>query len=116
MKRRVILFFLCIVLSASLVGVNEVSAIEYLAGDLIIHGKITETLAMRTKSKRSWELYDYDIFNFRTSLKLESRFEAFRTWKGDMGETLRVGFTLVNSEKAWRVPPKAFKVNEFGHN
>ncbi len=76
MKRRVILIFLCIVLSASLVGVNEVPAIEYLDGDLIIHGKITETLSMRTKSKRSWELYDYDIFNFRTSLKLETRWKV----------------------------------------
>ena len=52
MKRRVILIFLCIVLSTSLVGVNEASAIEYLDGDLIIHGKITQTLAFGSQSQR----------------------------------------------------------------
>ena len=78
MNRKIILLFLCIMLSVSLVGFNEARAIEYLDGDLIIHGKISEQLLMRTKSKRSYELYDYDIFNFRSTLKLETRWNVFK--------------------------------------
>lgn len=75
MKRRLCLLFLCIVFVFSLVGFNVVSAVEYLDGDLVIHGKISEQLVLRTKNKRQWELYDYDIYNFRTSLKLETRWD-----------------------------------------
>ena len=65
-----------IIFLASLTVPWDVSALEYLDGDLIIHGKISEQLLMRTKSKRSYELYDYDIFNFRSTLKLETRWKA----------------------------------------
>lgn len=48
--------------------------------------------------------------------KFESRFEAFRTWKGDMTRTLRVRFLLVNAEKKLRVPLPPVLVNEFAQN
>jgi len=48
--------------------------------------------------------------------KFESRFEAFRTWKGDMTRTLRVRFLLVNAEKKLRVPLPPILVNEFAQN
>ena len=75
MKRKICLLFLCIVFAVSLVGLSEVSAVEYLDGDLVIHGKISQQLVMRTKNKRYWEMYDYDIFNLRSSLKLETRWD-----------------------------------------
>ena len=75
MKLRICLLFLCIVCAVSLVGLNEVSAVEYLDGDLVIHGKISEQLVLRTKNKRQWELYDYDIYHLRSTLKLETRWD-----------------------------------------
>ena len=43
-------------------------------GKVTIHGKISEQLAMRANKTSPGQLYDYDIFNFRTSLKLETMF------------------------------------------
>jgi len=76
MKKGNGLIFLCTILVASLVMVSEIPALEYLDGDLVIHGKASEQLLMRTKNKRPYELYDYDIFNFRTTFKLETKWNA----------------------------------------
>ena len=80
MKQRLMANIVCVLCAASLVFVNGVSALEYLDGDLVIHGKASEQLAMRTKNKRSYELYDYDFFHLRSTLKLETRWDAL---KGD---------------------------------
>jgi len=49
-----------------------VYAIDLADGKIVVHGKFSEQLAMRTKNQRKDELYDYDIFNFRTTVKLET--------------------------------------------
>jgi len=79
MKNRILLIFLCFVFLFAIIGLGSVCALEYLDGDLVIHGKASQQLAMRTKNKRSYELYDYDIFNFRSTLKLETRWDAFKS-------------------------------------
>ena len=43
-------------------------------GKVTVHGKISEQLAIRANKTSPGQLYDYDIFNFRTSLKLETMF------------------------------------------
>ncbi len=78
MKQRTAVIILCILFAASLVGLCEVRALEYLDGDLVIHGKMSEQLAMRTVGKQSYDIYDYDIFNFRTTFKLETRWDAIK--------------------------------------
>ena len=79
-------------------------------------GDIVETRSFIEGGTKSAGIWKFPLSEEVDTLKLESRFEAFRTWKGDMGETLRVRFTLVNSEKDLRVPLKAFNVEEFGNN
>ncbi len=56
--------------------------IELLDGDLIIHGKISQQILMPTKDQkqRYGDPYNYDFFNFRTTLKLEALWHAY---KGD---------------------------------
>ncbi|TXT29824.1 MAG: hypothetical protein FD138_2371 [Planctomycetota bacterium] len=49
-------------------------------------------------------------------IKLESRFEAFRTHKGRMGQSLLVQYVLVNHTKDLRVPLKSFEIKEFDLN
>jgi hypothetical protein len=78
MKNRILLIFLCTVFLFTFIGLGSVYALEYLDGDLVIHGKASQQLALSTKSKRSYELYDYDIFNFRSTLKIETRWDAFK--------------------------------------
>ena len=76
MKNRVLLIFLSIIFVFTFTTAGDVGAIEYLDGDLIIHGKISQQLAMRTKGKRNWELYDYDIYHLRSTFKLETRYKV----------------------------------------
>lgn len=84
MKQRIVVCMLCILCAVSLVAVNELPALEYLDGDLVIHGKASEQLAMRTKNKRPYELYDYDIFHLRSTFKLETRWDALKGDKYDL--------------------------------
>jgi len=49
-------------------------AIELMDGKVVIHGKISEQLGMRANKTSPGQLYDYDIFNFRTTVKLETMF------------------------------------------
>jgi len=74
MKKR--LFFSTVFLAALLVFVYAVPvpAIDLFDGRVVVHGKASQQLAMRTKNTSPGQLYDYDIFNFRTSLKLETMF------------------------------------------
>ena len=84
MKQRTMVVLLCVLFAASLVVVNEVRALEYLDGDLVIHGKASEQLAVRTKNKRPYELYDYDFFHLRSTFKLETRWDALKGDKYDL--------------------------------
>lgn len=52
----------------------------------------------------------------RRYLQLESRFEAFRTHKGKMGQQLLVEFELVNPQTGLRVTLPTFEVHDFGQN
>lgn len=56
------------------------SRMELLDGDLIIHGKLSQQVLMTTKNQkeRYGDPYDYDFFNFRTTLKLEALWHAYR--------------------------------------
>lgn len=49
-------------------------------------------------------------------IKLESRFEAFRTHKGRIGQSLLVQYVLVNHTKDLRVPLESFEIKEFDLN
>jgi hypothetical protein len=49
-------------------------------------------------------------------LLLESRFEAFRTHKGDMARTVICQIELVNPKRELRVKLPSFEVSEFGYN
>ena len=71
MKR---LFFITVFISALLVAVYAlpVSAIDLYDGRVVVHGKLSQQLNLRTHKYSPGQLYDYDIFNFRTSLKLET--------------------------------------------
>lgn len=48
-------------------------------------------------------------------LMVESRFQAFRTYKGNMDRSLLAQITLVNPAKKLSVPLKPFELSEFGH-
>ncbi len=80
--------------------------IELLDGDLIIHGKLSQQIMMTTKNQkeRYGDPYDYDFFNFRTTLKLETLWQAYSgdkfqiraysAWKNfyDMAHDIDSGF------------------------
>jgi hypothetical protein len=53
-------------------------AVELFDGDVVVHGKISEQLLMRAHDTRDWELYDYNVFNARSTLKLETMYHAFK--------------------------------------
>ena len=78
MKNRIILTFVCTIFLVVLIGWENALAIELLDGDIIIHGKASQQLLMRTKNRRYDELHDYEIYNFRSTLKLETRWHALR--------------------------------------
>lgn len=48
-------------------------------------------------------------------LRVESRFQAFRTYKGNMNRSLLGQITLVNAAKKIAVPLKPFELSEFGN-
>lgn len=66
-----------------------------------------------TKSRAIW---DFQNVTPSDKIKLESRFEAFRTHKGEMGKGLLCRFIFVNEDKGLRVPMPAFEVAEFTQN
>jgi hypothetical protein len=75
MKKRCYLFFVCLLaITFFAADWGAVYAIELADGKIVIHGKLSEQLVMRTVGKRKDDLYDYDIFNFRTTIKLETMF------------------------------------------
>lgn len=79
-------------------------------------GDIDETRSFIAGGTKAAGVWTFPLNEKADTLKFESRFEAFRTYKGNMNQTLRVRYFLVNEEKSLRVPLKPFNVNEFGTN
>lgn len=79
-------------------------------------GDIVETRSFIEGGTKAVGIWKFPLTQEVDSLKLESRFEAFRTWKGDMQQTLRARFILVNEANSLRVPLPPFNVQEFLNN
>lgn len=79
-------------------------------------GDIDVTRSFIEGGSKAAGIWTFPINEKPDKLRLESRFEAFRTFKGDMNRSLRVRYTIVNEEKSLRVPLTPFEVNEFGAN
>ncbi len=56
---------------------GRASAIDLFDGKVVIHGKISEQLLMRANDTQHYEDYDYEIFNARSTLKLETMWHAY---------------------------------------
>ena len=71
-----------------------------------------------TKSRAIWDFPNVDPARLEGDgrLVLESSFQAFRTYKGNIDRQLLGQFTLVNAEQNLRVPLKAFEIHEFRRN
>lgn len=79
-------------------------------------GDIVETRSFIEGGTRATGIWTFPLDEQADTLKLESRFEAFRTFKGDMNRSIRVRYVLVNEEKSLKVPLPTFEVDEFGTN
>ena len=79
-------------------------------------GDIDETRSFIEGGSKAAGIWMFPLNEKSDTLKLESRFEAFRTFKGNMNRSLRVRYVLVNEEKSLQVPLPTFEVNEFGTN
>ncbi|MFP6764615.1 MAG: hypothetical protein VB858_13395 [Planctomycetaceae bacterium] len=80
-------------------------------------GDIVDTRSFIEGGSNATAIWKFQLPEQPDTLRLESRFEAFRTWKGDMSRTLRVQFTLVNAASKLRVPLReTINVAEFAHN
>lgn len=79
-------------------------------------GDIWEFRSYIEGGTRSAALYDFPIDAPVDRIKVESRFEAFRTHKGRIGQSLLIRYVLVNPTKELRVPLESFEIAEFGLN
>lgn len=79
-------------------------------------GDVIETRSFIEGGTRAAGIWKFPLNEKADTLKFESRFEAFRTFKGDMNRSIRVRYFLVNEEKSLRVPLPTFEVDEFGTN
>ena len=86
-------------------------------GEGVNVGDQNETRSFIEGGSKATAIWKFKLPEQPDKLRLESRFEAFRTWKGDMENTLRVQFTIVNSKSGLRVPlPDVIHVAEFSNN
>ncbi|MDA0283261.1 MAG: hypothetical protein O3B13_05020 [Planctomycetota bacterium] len=79
-------------------------------------GDIDETRSFIEGGTRAAGVWTFPLNEKADTIRLESRFEAFRTFKGNMDRSLRVRYVLVNEAKSLRVPLPTFEVDEFGTN
>lgn len=80
-------------------------------------GDIVETRGFIEGGSKGAAVFKFRMPNSKPdTLRFESRFEAFRTHKGDMKQTLRVRYTLVNEKQEKKVPLPIFNVSEFSQN
>ncbi|MBN2107825.1 MAG: DUF1302 family protein, partial [Deltaproteobacteria bacterium] len=76
MKRNFVLVL--VVFAAGLCFLpGRASAIDLFDGKVVIHGKISEQLLMRVNDTQHYEEYDYEVFNARSTLKLETMWHAY---------------------------------------
>jgi hypothetical protein len=79
-------------------------------------GDIWEFRSYIEGGTKSSAIYKFPMDRAAEKVRLESRFEAFRTHKGRIGQSLLVRYVLVNPTKGLRVPLDSFEVVEFGLN
>jgi hypothetical protein len=89
-------------------------------------GDIVETRGFIEGASKAAAVYKFNVNEETDEILLESRFEAFRTWKGDMNRTLRVQYTVVKEAitedgkidlaKSELIRLRSFKIKEFSHN
>ena len=79
-------------------------------------GDIWEFRSYIEGGTKSSAIYKFPMDRPADRVRLESRFEAFRTHKGRIGQSLLVRYVLVNPTKGLRVPLESFEVVEFGLN
>lgn len=70
-------------------------------------------IAGNSKQAAIWDFEGISRAKLGDTLRLESRFETFRTHKGKIDEKLRAKYILVNETKGLRVPLQSFAVNEY---
>lgn len=68
-----------------------------------------------TRERAVWEFQNLNADDFPSSqdIRLEYRFEAFRSYKGDIDTQIEFSVTLVNPKTNLRVPVGVYPVNEF---
>lgn len=80
-------------------------------------GDINKTRSFIEGGSKATAIWKFKLPEQPDQLRLEARFEAFRTWKGDMQNTLRVQFTVVNDAAGLKVPlSEVIHVAEFSSN
>ena len=79
-------------------------------------GDIWEFRSYIEGGTKSSAIYKFPMAQPVPSIRLESRFEAFRTHKGRIGQSLLVRYVLLNQTKGLKVPLESFEVIEFGLN
>lgn len=74
-------------------------------------------IAGASKARAIWSFTDIDPRILEgDSFLIESRFEAFRTTKGTIGEEVGIELTLVNPETGVRIRRPSFTIQEFKNN
>lgn len=79
-------------------------------------GDIWEFRSYIEGATKAAAIYDFPLTSQADRVRVESRFEAFRTHKGRIGQSLLVRYVLVNQSKDLRVPLESFEIAEFGLN
>jgi ABC-type transport system involved in multi-copper enzyme maturation permease subunit len=79
-------------------------------------GDIWEFRSYIEGGTRAAAQYKFAVGSPVDQIKLESRFEAFRTHKGRIGQSLLVRYVLVHPGKELRVPLDSFEIKEFSLN
>jgi len=79
-------------------------------------GDIWEFRSYIEGGTKSAARYKFPVDEPVDQIKMESRFEAFRTHKGRIGQSLLVRYVLVNPKTSLRVPLPSFEIKEFSLN
>lgn len=79
-------------------------------------GDIWEFRSYIEGGSKASAVYKFSVDGPVDRIKLESRFEAFRTHKGRIGQSLLVRYVLQNPTKQLRVPLDSFEIKEFNLN
>jgi len=73
-----ILLLICLLMASVFIfPVGNAAAIDLFDGKVVIHGKISEQWLTRARETAYWETHDYELFNARTTLKLETMWHAY---------------------------------------